>query len=232
MISLYFCLVLVTCSFPLKVTNEDKTKSDELRNIRIRLEQSRSTFSANTSRGRILDGLMEQKRKGTLPGIFGRLGDLGAIDEKYDGSVSTACGPLDNIVVDTVDTAQKCIAYLKNGNLGRASFIALEKMVRSDLVSILGSFRQFNFVVHCSCSNTWSMSPSNRLTPLRTYHDFTTWFASKTSESNLPFIAVCETRWWQKIWNRPLASAMVLVLDTALSRWKVGPYLGDVVLRL
>jgi structural maintenance of chromosome 4 len=72
-------------SFLSKVTNEDKTKSEELRNIRIRLEQSRSTFSANTSRGRILDGLMEQKRKGTLPGMYGRLGDLGAIDEKFDG---------------------------------------------------------------------------------------------------------------------------------------------------
>jgi structural maintenance of chromosome 4 len=72
-------------SFLSKVTNEDKTKSEVLRNIRIRLEQSRSTFSANTSRGRILDGLMEQKRKGTLPGIYGRLGDLGAIDEKFDG---------------------------------------------------------------------------------------------------------------------------------------------------
>ncbi|EFX71706.1 hypothetical protein DAPPUDRAFT_59845, partial [Daphnia pulex] len=134
-----------------KVTNEDKTKSEELRNIRIRLEQSRSTFSANTSRGRILDGLMEQKRKGTLPGIYGRLGDLGAIDEKFDGAVSTACGPLDNIVVDTVDTAQKCIAYLKNGNLGRAraSFIALEKMVGTNFY-LAGNCRQFNFAVHFS----------------------------------------------------------------------------------
>jgi hypothetical protein len=35
----------------------------------------------------------------------------------------------------------------------------------------------------------------------------------------------------QNIWNRPLASAMVLVPDTALSRWKVGPYLGAFVLR-
>ena len=72
---------------------------------------------------------MEQKRKGTLPGIFGRLGDLGAIDEKYDGAVSTACGPLDNVVVDTVDTAQKCIQFLKQSNLGVATFIALEKQV-------------------------------------------------------------------------------------------------------
>ena len=73
---------------------------------------------------------MEQKRKGTLPGIFGRLGDLGAIDEKYDVAVSTACGPLDYVVVDTVDTAQKCIQFLKQNNLGVASFIALEKQVQ------------------------------------------------------------------------------------------------------
>lgn len=97
--------------------------------MRIRLEESRSTLSANTSRGRVLDGLMEQKRKGNLPGIFGRLGDLGAIDEKYDVAISTACGPLDHIVVDTVDCAQKCIQFLKQNNLGVASFIALEKQV-------------------------------------------------------------------------------------------------------
>lgn len=72
---------------------------------------------------------MEQKRRGNLPGIFGRLGDLGAIDEKYDVAVSTACGPLDHIVVDTVDCAQKCIQYLKQNSLGVASFIALEKQV-------------------------------------------------------------------------------------------------------
>jgi structural maintenance of chromosome 4 len=66
---------------------------------------------------------------------------------------STACGPLDNIVVDTVDTAQKCIPYLKNGNLGRASFIALEKMVGTNFY-LAGNRRQFNFAVHYSCSIT------------------------------------------------------------------------------
>lgn len=70
---------------------------------------------------------MEQKAKGTLPGIFGRLGDLGAIDVKYDVAVSTAGGPLDHIVVDTVDTAQECIEFLKRTNAGVGSFIALDK---------------------------------------------------------------------------------------------------------
>lgn len=60
-------------------------------------------------------------------GLFGRLGDLGAIDAKYDVAISTACGPLDNIVVDTVNCAQWCIEYLKQHNVGRGVFIALEK---------------------------------------------------------------------------------------------------------
>ena len=55
-------------------------------------------------------------------------GDLGAIHEKYDVAISTACGPLDNIVVDTVDTAQQCIQFLKQNSIGTATFIALDKM--------------------------------------------------------------------------------------------------------
>lgn len=52
---------------------------------------------------------------------------MGAIDGKFDVAVSTACGPLDNIVVDTVKTAEACVAALKRHNVGRATFIALEK---------------------------------------------------------------------------------------------------------
>ena len=55
-------------------------------------------------------------------------GDLGAIDEKYDVAVSTACGPLDNIVVDTIETAQACVESLKQSKVGSASFLALDKM--------------------------------------------------------------------------------------------------------
>lgn len=54
-------------------------------------------------------------------------GDLGAIDGKYDVAVSTACGALDNIVVDTVKTGEACLAALKRHNVGRATFIVLEK---------------------------------------------------------------------------------------------------------
>lgn len=55
-------------------------------------------------------------------------GDLGAIDEKYDVAISTACGPLDNIVVDTMSTGQKCVEALIKHNIGVATFIGLDKM--------------------------------------------------------------------------------------------------------
>lgn len=53
---------------------------------------------------------------------------MGAIDKKYDVAISTCCGRLDNIVVETVETAEKCIQSLKQNNVGRATFIALEKI--------------------------------------------------------------------------------------------------------
>ena len=55
-------------------------------------------------------------------------GDLGAIDEEYDVAVSTACGPLDNIVVDCIDTGQHCVELLTKHDVGVATFIGLDKM--------------------------------------------------------------------------------------------------------
>lgn len=52
---------------------------------------------------------------------------MGAIDLKYDVAISTACGPLDNIVVDTIETAMWCVEYLKQHDIGRSTFLALNK---------------------------------------------------------------------------------------------------------
>lgn len=53
---------------------------------------------------------------------------MGGIDAKYDVAISTCCGRLDNIVVEDVATAEKCIELMKRDNVGRATFIALEKI--------------------------------------------------------------------------------------------------------
>ncbi|XP_029674835.1 structural maintenance of chromosomes protein 4-like [Formica exsecta] len=105
-------------------------KVAQLKKMQMAFEEQRSAMQASKSRNRILDALMREKREGRMPGIFGRLGDLGAIDAKYDVAISTACGPLDNIIVDTVTTAQACITFLRQHNIGRATFIPLEKQQR------------------------------------------------------------------------------------------------------
>uniref|UniRef100_A0A6Q2YHQ3 Structural maintenance of chromosomes protein n=1 Tax=Esox lucius TaxID=8010 RepID=A0A6Q2YHQ3_ESOLU len=99
-----------------------------VKDMRQKVEEAKSSLSSNRSRGKVLDALMQQKRSGKIPGILGRLGDLGAIDEKYDIAISSSCGSLDNILVDSINTAQKCVNFLKAQNIGVATFIGLDKM--------------------------------------------------------------------------------------------------------
>lgn len=61
-------------------------------------------------------------------GLLGRLGDLAAIHADYDVAISTACGMLDHLVVQTTAGAQRCLAFLRQHDLGRANFIALDKL--------------------------------------------------------------------------------------------------------
>ncbi|XP_034723719.1 structural maintenance of chromosomes protein 4 isoform X1 [Etheostoma cragini] len=109
----------------MKLDNETR---EVVREMRQKVDEAKSSLSSNRSRGRVLEALMQQKKSGRIPGIFGRLGDLGAIEEKYDVAISSSCGALDNIVVDTIDTAQKCVVFLKEQNIGFATFIGLDKM--------------------------------------------------------------------------------------------------------
>lgn len=100
----------------------------DLRKIRLKLDENQSNMQMAQSNNRVLNALMKEKQKGKIPGILGRLGDLGGIDAKYDVAISTCCGRLDNIVVEDIGTAQQCIQFLKDNNIGRATFIALEKV--------------------------------------------------------------------------------------------------------
>ncbi|KAI8928692.1 RecF/RecN/SMC protein [Entophlyctis helioformis] len=91
-------------------------------------------LQALQTRGKIHSSLMHETSSGRIPGICGRLGDLGIIDDKYDVAITTACGALDSILVETVETAQQCIDHLRKNNLGKATFICLNKL-RSENMS-------------------------------------------------------------------------------------------------
>ena len=90
-----------------------------------------SLQSTTAGRSRIATAILKaSKKNGELAncGVMGRLGDLATVDSKYDVAVSTACGMLDHIVVQTTAGTQKCLEFLRKHNLGRASFVPLDKM--------------------------------------------------------------------------------------------------------
>ncbi|KAI8921838.1 RecF/RecN/SMC [Powellomyces hirtus] len=95
-------------------------------------DDAKVTLQAAQNRGKVHTHLMQQSHTGRIQGICGRLGDLGVIDDKYDVAVTTACGALDSIVVDTVEAGQKCIEFLRKQSLGRATFICLDKLTNWD----------------------------------------------------------------------------------------------------
>ena len=90
-------------------------------------------MAADKSENAVLSSLNKLKAQGRIKGFHGRLGDLGVIDDKYDVAVTTACSALNNLVVDTVEQGQACIEHLRKGNVGRASFMVLEKLPPRDL---------------------------------------------------------------------------------------------------
>lgn len=56
-----------------RVKAEEYSVIQEMKSLRVKVEESRSSFQASRSRGRVLDSLMQQKREGALPGLYGRL---------------------------------------------------------------------------------------------------------------------------------------------------------------
>ncbi|NWI50483.1 SMC4 protein, partial [Calyptomena viridis] len=111
-----------------KLGREESETKDLVRNLRQKVEEAKSSLAQSRSRGKVLEALLQQKKSGNIPGLYGRLGDLGAINDKYDVAISSSCGALDHIVVDTIDTAQACVNFLKAQGIGVATFIALDKM--------------------------------------------------------------------------------------------------------
>lgn len=103
--------------------------SSESSAMRRRIEEARSAREFSNTRSRLHNAVLSAARSNRLHGVVGRLGDLASVDDRYSTAVSAAAGAnLDCIVVRTADNAQACIQFLRTENLGRATFIILEKV--------------------------------------------------------------------------------------------------------
>lgn len=116
-----------------KVVDEERNKLSLLRQ---KTADSVKSLSNNQNKNLVLTSLLRLSKSGRISGFYGRLGDLGVIDDKYDIAISTACPGLDSLVVETVETAQSCIDYLRKNKLGYANFICLNKLRQFNLSPI------------------------------------------------------------------------------------------------
>ncbi|OAX41613.1 hypothetical protein K503DRAFT_780550 [Rhizopogon vinicolor AM-OR11-026] len=94
-------------------------------------DKARPSQAVNTSQNKVLENLTTLNRlaDGRLPDIIyalscwavWTLGRLGTIPDKYDVAVSTACGAVNNMVVEPVPQCKAYIEFLRKHNIGCAS---------------------------------------------------------------------------------------------------------------
>ena len=103
-------------------------KQREVQEKMLKLSEFKNSNQEFKIKHKITSELIKAQKEGKIQGLFGRLGDLGAIDQKYDIAISTACNQLDFLVVDNTQNARNILNYLRNNNIGTASIIILEKV--------------------------------------------------------------------------------------------------------
>ena len=115
-------------------TQINRSASDVHQKIEILkdLERNMDGFSGSVK------AVIKQGQSGALRGIKGSVAQLIKVEQKYSTAVETALGAaMQNIVVADEACAKAAIAYLKNNNVGRATFLPMTS-VKGTLLSERG----------------------------------------------------------------------------------------------
>ncbi|XP_050230281.1 structural maintenance of chromosomes protein 4-like isoform X2 [Mercurialis annua] len=110
-------------------TKKQEALIPEEQTARQKVAELKTIAESEKSQGSVMRAILQAKESNKIEGIYGRMGDLGAIDAKYNVAISTACSGLDYIVVETTAAAQDCVELLRRENLGVSTFMILEKQV-------------------------------------------------------------------------------------------------------
>ena len=106
-----------------------------------RLESLRNIAERYDGYGNSIRRVMEQKDK--VKGICGVVADLISTQQKYETAIETALGgSIQNIVTDNEDVAKKMIEFLKENRFGRATFLPLTSMQKSEPFKQMGALNE------------------------------------------------------------------------------------------
>jgi len=117
-----------------KITEELADLDNAIR--RLQREQSKlqaeldAMQSVQTKYNPAVNEILKARDSGSLKGIHGTIAELAKVDEKYDAAVEIAAGArMQSVIVDDDEVAAKAISFLQKENLGRATFLPLNKMI-------------------------------------------------------------------------------------------------------
>ena len=88
--------------------------------------------AVNVARGynRAVKAVLEARDRGEMKGVHGTIAELADVDPKYEVALNTAAGGrMQSIVVEDDEVASTAINFLKRNDLGRATFLPLNKML-------------------------------------------------------------------------------------------------------
>lgn len=120
-----------------------KSKSDKAEKIKAELERANRALAEKQSKAKMLSDLeknmegysgavkavMRRAEARTLGGIHGPLSQLIQVDNEYSTAVEIALGAaMQNIVTSTEADAKRAIYFLKDNNLGRATFLPISNI--------------------------------------------------------------------------------------------------------
>ena len=109
-------------------------KDEELRSLQEEYHKENSRYralqdiaDAYEGYGNSVKKIMEQKSSN--PGIIGVVADIIKVENKYETAIEQALGGnIQNIVTKDEATAKKMITFLKEGKLGRATFLPMDSV--------------------------------------------------------------------------------------------------------
>ncbi|MCK4970279.1 MAG: hypothetical protein KAS77_07125, partial [Thermoplasmata archaeon] len=106
--------------------NEVKRLSRDFNSLKA---ESEAAIQLEKGYTRAVNAVIDARDRGKLRGVLGTIAELAEVSKKYENALTVAAGGrMQSVVVEDDEAAAQCINYLKKTNIGRATFLPLNKM--------------------------------------------------------------------------------------------------------
>ena len=107
-----------------KITTKINDSNRDITNLNYKISYLEENINNNNLLPSSIKNILNNPR---ISGVHNVIGNLISIADEYKNAINIALGPSTNyLVVDTKENAKECVNYLKENNLGRATFYPLD----------------------------------------------------------------------------------------------------------